>query len=48
MNSLLDPPLECEPPECCGDYMDVLECGTCVCPICKREIKPVPDIEPVD
>jgi len=35
-----------EPPECCGDYMDVEHDGACVCPKCGKRIEHVPDIEP--
>ena len=50
-----DPPDDCEPPECCGELMDVNETtGVCTCSICKKviepdcpdyDIKPIEDIE---
>lgn len=41
MNYWLDPERfdEPEPPECCGDYMDVLESGDCVCPSCGKLVE---------
>ncbi len=41
-----DPPEYPEPPECCGDEMNVTEDGTCVCAKCGKRIEPQPDIEP--
>lgn len=41
-----EPPEIPEPPECCGDYMDVTDEGACVCPECGRRIEPQPDVEP--
>jgi len=38
-----DPPEDSEPPECCGDYMDVTEDGACVCHKCKKRIEPQQD-----
>lgn len=42
----LDPPDPIEPPECCGDFMDCFDDGSCKCPTCGKTIDPVPDIEP--
>ena len=42
-----DPPDYPEPPECCGDIMDVTDDGVCACPSCGKRIEPQPDIEPV-
>ncbi len=47
-DSYLDPPDYPEPPECCGDIMDVTDDGVCVCPSCGKRIEPQPDIEPVE
>ena len=41
-----DPPEYPEPPECCGDIMDVPDDGACVCPTCKKRIEPPKDIDP--
>jgi hypothetical protein len=42
-----DPPETPEPPECCGDYMDVDEkTGACSCPKCGKRIEPPADIGP--
>lgn len=41
-----DPPEYPEPPECCGDIMDVTEDGACVCPTCKKRIEPQQDPDP--
>ena len=41
-----DPPEMPEPPECCGDIMDVTDDGACVCPKCKKRIEPPKDIDP--
>lgn len=41
-----DPPDEEEPPECCGDIMDVNDDGVCVCPKCGKRIEPQPDPDP--
>jgi len=41
-----DPPYEAEPPECCGDYMDVTEDGACVCQKCKKRIESQEDLDP--
>lgn len=41
-----DPPEEYEPPECCGEFMEIDENGVCVCVSCERKIEPFPDIEP--
>jgi hypothetical protein len=43
-----DPPDYPEPPECCGDIMDVTDDGVCVCCACGKRIEPQPDIEPVE
>lgn len=43
-----DPPCPPEPPECCGDIMDVDESGACVCQKCGKRIEPEPDIDPFD
>lgn len=43
-----EPPDHPEPPECCGDIMDVSDDGVCSCPVCGRVIEPSPDIEPPD
>jgi hypothetical protein len=42
-----DPPDYPEPPECCGDIMDVDDNGNAICPECGKVIEPPPDIEPV-
>jgi hypothetical protein len=42
-----NPPEYPEPPECCGDFMDVEENGSCWCSTCGKRIEPMPDIEPV-
>jgi hypothetical protein len=43
-----DPPDDLDPPECCGEYMDVCEgTGIATCATCGRRIEPEPDIEPV-
>ena len=42
-----DPPDHPEPPECCGDIMDVPEDGACLCPKCGKRIEPQQDIEPI-
>lgn len=44
--TLTDPPEQPEPPECCGDYMDVTGEGACVCPRCGKRIEPRADIDP--
>jgi hypothetical protein len=44
----IDPPDYPEPPECCGDMMDVTDDGVCVCGACGKRIEPQPDIEPVE
>jgi hypothetical protein len=41
-----DPPEYPEPPECCGDIMDVTDDGACVCPKCKKRIEPQQDPDP--
>lgn len=41
-----DPPEYDEPPECCDDFMDVAEDGTCTCPKCGKRIEPQPDPDP--
>lgn len=41
-----DPPEIEEPPECCGDFMDVTDGGACVCPTCGKRIEPQPDLDP--
>jgi hypothetical protein len=41
-----DPPDTTEPPECCDDYMDVLEDGACVCLTCGKRIEPQLDPDP--
>jgi hypothetical protein len=43
-----DPPDYPEPPECCGDCMDVKQDGACVCPNCGKRIEFTPDIDPPD
>jgi hypothetical protein len=43
-----EPPEMPEPPECCGDFMDVLDDGIAHCPECGRKVEPVPDIEPIE
>lgn len=42
-----EPPDMPEPPECCGDFMDIMDDGTAVCPECGHKVEPMPDIEPV-
>lgn len=43
-----DPPDDLEPPECCGEYMDVCEdTGIATCATCQQRIEPEPDIEPI-
>lgn len=42
----LDPPDYPEVPECCGDEMDVLKDGTCVCTVCGAKIEPTPEPDP--
>lgn len=42
----LDPPETPEPPYCCGDYMEVLEDGSCKCEKCGKAINPPEDVEP--
>ncbi len=39
-----DPPDYPEPPECCGDIMDVDDNGNAFCPECGKVIEPLPDI----
>lgn len=36
----LDPPDHPEPPECCGDYMTVVDDGSCKCPTCGATVAP--------
>ena len=43
-----DPPEIDEMPECCGEYMEPDQMGSCVCYICGKVIEPAPDIEPAD
>ena len=47
MSSYFDPPETHEPPECCGDPMNVPDDGTCVCETCGETVEVKPDIEPV-
>ena len=42
-----DPPEYPEPPECCGDEMEVMPDGECVCHKCEKRIPAQCDIEPV-
>jgi len=43
-----DPTDDCEPPECCDEYMNVCkDSGVATCTTCHRRIEPQPDIEPV-
>lgn len=39
----LDPPDYPEPPDCCGDMMDVDDSGVCICLTCGKRIEPEPD-----
>jgi hypothetical protein len=41
-----DPPDTSEPPECCGDFMEVIDSGACVCATCGKVIEPQPDPDP--
>lgn len=41
-----DPPDEAEPPECCGDFMDCFNDGSCKCPTCGKTIDPPADPDP--
>lgn len=41
-----DPPETPEPPECCGDYMDIDTKGACVCGKCGKRIEPDAGCEP--
>lgn len=41
-----DPPDDCEPPECCGEFMDFNEnTGACTCAKCGKIIEPQKDPE---
>jgi len=44
----LDPPEYDEPPECCGDLMNITDDGDCICPLCGRMIIPELPPEPPD
>lgn len=41
-----DPPDYPEPPECCGEMMDVTEDGACVCSMCGARIEPAAEYDP--
>lgn len=43
-----DPPEHPEPPECCGEIMDVLDDGSLACPHCGIAIPPPDDIDAPD
>lgn len=38
-----DPPEECEPPECCDEFMEVDDNGNCHCLTCFKTITHQPD-----
>ena len=38
-----DPPEECEPPECCNEFMEVDDNGNCHCLTCFKTIECQPD-----
>jgi len=43
-----NPPDDEEPPECCGEYMEIDDStGVATCPTCHRRIEPADDLEPV-
>ena len=41
-----DPPEQDEPPECCGEMMEVYDDGSCKCLTCGATVDPPVDIEP--
>ena len=47
MNDYWNDPPECpEPPECCGDEMEISESGTCLCAHCGHKIEPSAEYDP--
>lgn len=41
-----DPPEYPEPPECCDDYMDVLDDGSCKCLNCGKTVAAPMELDP--